>query len=276
MEQISSRTKWLLTGLALVITLFHLIPFYILITTSLKKVGDFTSKWAFPTSFDTENFALAWEQANLGNAFINTAIITICSAVLLIFFGSMAAYALARRTTKLNKYVYMLFVGVMVIPPLTALVPLYRLVVDVGLMNTHLVAILNNVAAFMPLTIFLYAGFIRSTIPKELEEAARIDGASTLGVFFRVVFPLLKPITATVLIISSVYIWNDYQFAIFFLQDSSVQTLTVALAGFFGQNSSQLNLVAAAALMASLPMVMVFLFLQRFFIEGLAAGSVKG
>lgn len=276
MEHISSRTKWLLTGLALVITLFHLVPFYILITTSLKKVGDFTSKWAFPNSFDTENFVLAWEQANLGNAFINTAIITICSAVLLIFFGSMAAYALARRTTKLNKYVYMLFVGVMVIPPLTALVPLYRLVVDVGLMNTHLVAILNNVAAFMPLTIFLYAGFIRSTIPKELEEAARIDGASTLGVFFRVVFPLLKPITATVLIISSVYIWNDYQFAIFFLQDSSVQTLTVALAGFFGQNSSQLNLVAAAALMASLPMVIVFLFLQRFFIEGLAAGSVKG
>lgn len=276
MEQLSSRTKWLLTGLALLITAFHLIPFYILITTSLKKTGDFTSKWAFPDYFNTENFALAWEQANLGNAFVNTAIITIFSAVLLIFFGSMSAYALARRTTKLNKYMYMLFVGVMVIPPLTALVPLYRLVVDFGLMNTHLVAILNNVAAFMPLTIFLYAGFIRSTIPKELEEAAKLDGASTLGVFFKVVFPLLKPITATVLIISSVYIWNDYQFAIFFLQDSSVQTLTVALAGFFGQNASQLNLVAAAALMASLPMVIVFLFLQRFFIEGLAAGSVKG
>ncbi|MFY0780531.1 carbohydrate ABC transporter permease [Peribacillus sp. RS7] len=276
MGQLSSRTKWLLTGLALLITAFHLIPFYILITTSLKKTDDFTSKWSFPDYFDTENFALAWEQANLGNAFVNTAIITIFSAVLLIFFGSMSAYALARRTTKLNKYMYLLFVGVMVIPPLTALVPLYRLVVDIGLMNTHLVAILNNVAAFMPLTIFLYAGFIRSTIPKELEEAAKLDGASTLGVFFKVVFPLLKPITATVLIISSVYIWNDYQFAIFFLQDSSVQTLTVALAGFFGQNASQLNLVAAAALMASLPMVIVFLFLQRFFIEGLAAGSVKG
>ncbi|WP_057913588.1 carbohydrate ABC transporter permease [Peribacillus muralis] len=276
MGQLSSRTKWLLTALALLITAFHLIPFYILITTSLKKTGDFTSKWSFPDYFDTENFALAWEHANLGNAFVNTAIITILSAVLLIFFGSMSAYALARRTTKLNKYMYFLFVGVMVIPPLTALVPLYRLVVDIGLMNTHLVAILNNVAAFMPLTIFLYAGFIRSTIPKELEEAAKLDGASTLGVFFKVVFPLLKPITATVLIISSVYIWNDYQFAIFFLQDSSVQTLTVALAGFFGQNVSQLNLVAAAALMASLPMVIVFLFLQRFFIEGLAAGSVKG
>ena len=220
--------------------------------------------------------SLAFDQANLGNAFGNTTIITTFSALLLIFFGSMSAYALARRTTRLNKYIYLLFVGVMVIPPLTALVPLYRLVVEIGLMNTHLVAILNNVAAFMPLTIFLYAGFIRSTIPKELEEAAKLDGASTLGVFFKVVFPLLKPITATILIIASVYIWNDYQFAIFFLQDSSVQTLTVALAGFFGQNASQLNLVAAAALMVSLPMVIVFLFLQRFFIAGLAAGSVKG
>lgn len=276
MRKFSARTKWLLTGLALLITAFHLIPFYILITTSLKKTGDFTSKWSFPKYFNTENFALAFEQANLGNAFGNTTIITTFSALLLIFFGSMSAYALARRTTKLNKYMYLLFVGVMVIPPLTALVPLYRLVVEIGLMNTHLVAILNNVAAFMPLTIFLYAGFIRSTIPKELEEAAKLDGASTIGVFFKVVFPLLKPITATILIISSVYIWNDYQFAIFFLQDSSVQTLTVALAGFFGQNASQLNLVAAAALMASLPMVIVFLFLQRFFIAGLAAGSVKG
>lgn len=276
MNQQSSSKKWLLTGLALVITAFHLIPFYILLTTSLKQMGDFTSKWSFPDYFNLENFALAWEQAGLANAFTNTAIITFFAAMLLILFGSMAAYALARRKTKLNKYVYILFVGVMVIPPLTALVPLYRLVVNFGMMNTHLVAVLNNVAAFLPLTIFLYAGFIRSTIPKELEEAAKIDGASTLSIFFKIIFPLLKPITATVLIISSVYIWNDYQFAIFFLQDSSVQTLTVVLASFFGQNGSQLNLVAAAALLASLPMIIVFLFLQRFFIEGLAAGSVKG
>ncbi|TDL31875.1 carbohydrate ABC transporter permease [Jeotgalibacillus sp. S-D1] len=276
MNRQSSSKKWLLTGLALVITAFHLIPFYILLTNSLKQMGDFTSKWSFPDYFNLENFALAWEQAGLANAFTNTAIITFSAAVLLILFGSMAAYALARRTTKLNKFVYILFVGVMVIPPLTALVPLYRLVVNFGLMNTHIVAVLNNVAAFLPLTIFLYAGFIRSTIPKELEEAAKIDGASTLKIFFKIIFPLLKPITATVLIISSVYIWNDYQFAIFFLQDSSVQTLTVVLASFFGQNGSQLNLVAAAALLASLPMIIVFLFLQRFFIEGLAAGSVKG
>ncbi|PPA68540.1 carbohydrate ABC transporter permease [Jeotgalibacillus proteolyticus] len=276
MKARTSRKTWILTLAALLITAFHLIPFYILLTTAIKRTGDFSSKWSFPDYVNIENFTIAWEQANLGNALVNSIIITSFAAIVLILFGSLAAYALARRTTKLNKYIYILFVGVMVIPPLTALVPLYRMVVNFGLMNTHLVAVLNNVAAFLPLTIFLYAGFIRSTIPKELEEAAKIDGANTLSIFFKIIFPLLKPITATVLIISSVYIWNDYQFAIFFLQDSSVQTLTVVLASFFGQNGSQLNLVAAAALMASLPMVIVFLFLQRFFIEGLAAGSVKG
>jgi raffinose/stachyose/melibiose transport system permease protein len=276
MNQVSRKTKTLLTALALFITLIHLIPYYILLTTAFKRAGDFSSKWLFPDYFSFENFTLAWEQANLSNAFMNTFVITFFAAGMLIIFGSLAAYALARRQTRLNKYVYMLFIAVMVIPPLTALVPLYQLVVDVGLMNTRLVAVLNNVAAFLPLTIFLYAGFIRSTVPKELEEAAKMDGASTIGIFFRVVFPLLKPITATVLILSCVYIWNDYQFAIFFLQDSSMHTLTVALASFFGQNTSQLGLVGAAALIASLPMIFLFLFLQRFFIEGLAAGSVKG
>lgn len=276
MDYLNKGKKTVLTIIALIISLFYLVPFYILITTSLKSNNDFSSKWAFPKSFSLDNFTNAWQQANLGNAFINSIIITFFAAVLLIFFGSLAAYPLARRQTKLNKFVYMVFIAVMVIPPLTALVPLYKLVVNIGLMNTHTVAILNNVAAFMPLTIFLYAGFIRSTIPKELEEAAKIDGASTIGTFFRIVFPLLKPITASVLIIACVFIWNDYQFAIFFLQNDNVKTLTVALSGFFGQNANNQNLAAAAAVMAIAPMVILFLFLQKHFIQGLASGSVKG
>jgi len=275
MDYMSKTKRRLLSTLALVITLFHLIPFYILITTALKAKGDFSSKWVFPTEISFQNFSEAWEKANMGSALMNTAIITFSAAFLLIILGSMAAYPLARRQTRLNKYVYMIFISIMVIPPLTALVPLYQLVVDIGMMNTRTIAILNNVASFMPLTIFLYAGFIRSTVPKELEEAAKIDGASTLGIFFKIVFPLLKPITATVLIISCVFIWNDYQFAIFFLQSEEVKTLTVAISSFFGENANNLNLVASAAIIAMLPMTVLFLFLQRYFIEGLAAGSVK-
>jgi len=276
MDQMKRRTKTILTILSIIIGLIHLIPFYILITTSLKETGDFSSKWKIPTSITWTNFVEAWEKANLGTALTNTAIITFFAAILLIILGSMAAYPLARRQTKLNRFVFLLFISIMVIPPLTALVPLYQLVVDIGMMNTRKIAVLNNVASFMPLTIFLYSGFIRSTIPKELEEAARIDGASTVGIFFRIVFPLLKPITATILIISCVYIWNDYQFAIFFLQADEVKTLTVALSSFFGENTNNLNLVGAAAILAMLPMSLLFLFLQKFFIQGLAGGAIKG
>ncbi len=276
MDYMNKRKKLILSIVALLIAAFHLIPFYILFTTALKARGDFSSKWAFPEQLTFENFSEAWETADLGSALSNTAIITFFSALLLIIFGSLAAYPLARRQTKLNKFVFMLFIAVMVIPPLTALVPLYKLVVDIGMMNTHEIAILNNVASFLPLTVFLYSGFIRSTIPKELEEAAKIDGASTLGIFFRIVFPLLKPVTASILIIACVFIWNDYQFAIFFLQAEEVKTITVALAGFFGENANRMNLVAAAAIMAVLPMVVLFLLLQKHFVKGLSSGSVKG
>ncbi|MEK4907297.1 carbohydrate ABC transporter permease [Niallia sp. FSL M8-0099] len=276
MDYINKKQKWLFSIVALLVAAFHLIPFYILITTALKAKGDFSSKWVFPKEWSFENFSEAWEMASLGNALWNTTVITFVSALLLIIFGSLAAYPLARRRTKLNQFVFMFFIAVMVIPPLTALVPLYKLVVDIGMMNTLEIAILNNVASFLPLTIFLYSGFIRSTIPKELEEAARIDGASTSGIFFRIVFPLLKPVTASILIIACVFIWNDYQFAIFFLQAEEVKTITVALAGFFGENANRMNLVAAAAIMAVLPMVVLFLLLQKHFVKGLASGSVKG
>ncbi|WP_027955806.1 carbohydrate ABC transporter permease [Halobacillus kuroshimensis] len=276
MRNQEKRKKTFWTVLAVVISALHLIPFYILLTTAFKANNDFSSKWVLPSQLEWANFIEAWEKASLGTAFMNTMIITAGAAILLILFGSLAAYPLARLQTKLNKFIYFLFIGIMIIPPLTALVPLYQLVVDIGMMNTRTVAILNNLAAFLPLTIFLYAGFIRSTVPKELEEAAKMDGAGTLETFFKVVFPLLKPITATVLIISCVFIWNDYQFAIFFLQDKEVQTLTVALSSFFGQNQGSMNLVASAALMSMLPMTALFLFLQKYFIAGLSSGSVKG
>lgn len=276
MKKNEKKKKITFTILAAAVTIVHFIPFYILITTALKAKGDYSSKWLLPDYFSLSNFLEAWEKAGLGQSFVNTIIITAAAALLLIVAGSLAAYPLARRTTKLNKMVYALFISIMIIPPLTSMVPLYRMVVDAGLMNTHLVAVLVNVASFLPLTIFLYAGFIRSSVPKELEEAARMDGASMIGIFFRVVFPLLKPITATVCIISCVFIWNDYQFAIFFLQSKEVQTLTVAIAGFFGQNANNLHLVAAASLMAMLPMTLLFLFLQKYFIAGLSSGAVKG
>lgn len=271
-----NKFSMLLSILIIIVAFVHFIPFYIVITTALKKMGDFSSKWLLPDYLSLENFQLAWVEAGLGNALLNSLIITAVAAIFLVFFGSMAAYPLARLKTKTSSFVYILFIGVMVIPPLSALVPLYNLVVDFGLNNTLLISILVNAATFTPLAIFLYTGFIRSTVPLELEEAARIEGAGTIKIFFKVVFPLLKPVTATVMIITCVYIWNDYQFAIFFLQDVDVQTYTVALSKFFGENSNNLNLVGSAALISMLPMTVLFLFLQKYFIAGLGEGAVKG
>ncbi len=272
-QEKKKRALW--TALAACITVFHLIPFYILLTTALKakgisaRNGSSLTKSASVIS-QKHGIKQVWParfQYRCDHS---------CFGGSVDYDRLSGGLSLARRRTKLNQAVYFLFIGIMIIPPLTSMVPLYKMVVEFGMLNTLEIAILNNTAAYMPLTIFLYAGFIRSTIPKELEEAARIDGASTAGIFFRIVFPLLKPVTATICIIACVFIWNDYQFSIFFLQDKSVQTLTVAIAGFFGQNANNLHLVAAASLMAMLPMTILFLFLQKYFIKGLSAGALKG
>ena len=176
------------TLLAAVISCVHIVPFYILLTTSLKAKGDYSSKWSLPSAFSFQNFREAWERASLGQSFLNTIIITAVSAALLIFMGSLAAYPLARRNTKLNKIVFGLLISIMIIPPLTSMVPLYKMVADAGLINTHAASILINTAAYMPLTVFLYSGFIRSSIPKELEEAARMDGAGLIRTFIQSCF----------------------------------------------------------------------------------------
>ncbi|KZZ84343.1 carbohydrate ABC transporter permease [Bacillus sp. SJS] len=272
----NKEKKLVWTVLGIVISLMHIIPFYLLITTSLKGGDDTSSKWVFPTSFNLENFQNAWEQANMGTALFNNVLITSLSVAMLIIFGSLAAYPLARIATKLNRFMYFAFVAVMIVPPLAILVPLYKFIVDIGGLNTIWAVVLVHVSFWLPLTIFLYTGFIRSTIPAELEEAAMMDGAGPITIFFKVVFPLLKPVTASVIIITGMFVWNDYQFSVFFLQKAEAHTITVALSVFFSQYSNDVGLVAAGSLLGMMPMIILFLFLQKYFIQGLAAGSVKG
>ncbi|KRE48419.1 carbohydrate ABC transporter permease [Paenibacillus sp. Soil724D2] len=265
----------LATALALIISLIHIVPFYLLITTSLKPKTDISSKWLLPKSIDWSNFTIAWEQAQLGQAFINNTIITVFSLILIIIVGACAAYPLSRYQTKLNKTVYMVFLSALILPGLTILVPLYRMMIDIHAMNTYWGVILLQLTFSLPMTIFLYTGFI-GTIPRELDEAAMIDGMGRLHLFFRIILPLLKPITATVTIMTGVGIWNDYRFSLFFMQKAEMHTVTVGLASFFSNNTDNVGWVAAGSLIAALPLILLYLFLQRFFITGLASGAVKG
>lgn len=259
----------------ILIAIFYIIPFYILISMSLKKTSDTSSKWAFPNYIYLDNFKNSWDNAHLGTAIVNNLIITFGSLLLLILIGACASYPLARHRCRKNSIVYSLIISCMVVPALTILVPLYKFIMDIHGMNTYWAMILLQVTFNLPLTIFLYTGFINS-VPSTLDEAALIDGCSRVGIFFRIIFPQLKPITSTVTILTSVGIWNDYQFSLFFLQDENKQTITVALSSFISQFQSNISYVAAGCLIGMLPMAAVYLFLQKYFIKGLTEGAVKG
>jgi len=273
---IKRYTTALLTFLAaLFIVVFHVIPFYLLVNLSLKTIRDTSSRWLPPFYVDLSNFTNVWSQAHLDQALVSTSIITTCSVALVVFVGMLAAYPLARYPTRWNNSIYMFSIAIMIVPPLTVLVPLYKFVVDIHGISTYWAIILIHTAFFLPTVIFLYAGFIR-TIPRDLDDAALIDGCSRYSIFFRIIFPLLKPVTASVVILTMRGVWNDYQFSLFFLQQRSVQTVPLILSQFFSQYQNNLPLAAAGSLVSMIPMALLYLFLQKYFISGLAEGAIKG
>jgi raffinose/stachyose/melibiose transport system permease protein len=168
-----------------------------------------------------------------------------------------------------------LSVATLIVPALTVLVPLYKLIVDLRGISTYWAMVVVLTTFFLPTVIFLYTGFIR-TIPRELDEAALIDGCNRYEIFFRIIFPLLKPVTASVIIIIMLGVWNDYRFSLFLLQKRSVQTVPLVLSQFFSQFQNDLPLAAAGSLLSMIPMALLYLFLQKYFVSGLAEGAVKG
>lgn len=257
------------------VALIYILPFYILTNLAMKAPSDISSKWIVPKYLYVENFINAWNKANIGRAILNNMIITIGALVLVVLIGACASYPLARFKSKLNNTVFTVIIACMIVPALTILVPLYKFIVDIHGINTYWAVILVQVTFSLPLTVFLYTGFI-SSVPKELDEAALLDGCSRVGIFFRIILPLLKPITSTVIILNGVSIWNDYQFSIFFLQSSKVRTIPVALSTFFSQFQNDISYVAAGCIMGMLPLVVLYLILQKYFIKGIADGAVKG
>ena len=213
---------------------------------------DLSSKWMPPTYLYLENFTNVWEKANLGRALFNTAAITVLVVILVVLVGAFAAYPLARYPTRRNNFVYLLSISILVVPALTILVPLYKFVVDMGGINTYWAITLIHTTFALPLSIFMFTGFIR-TIPKELDEAALIDGCSRFSIFFRVIMPLLKPVTASIVIFVGLSTWNDYTFSLFFLQRAQMQTTTVVLSQFFSQYSNNAAWVAAGSLISMIP-----------------------
>ncbi|MFG2091532.1 MULTISPECIES: carbohydrate ABC transporter permease [unclassified Spirillospora] len=252
-----------------------LFPVYALVTLSLKDQRQVAeSPLAPPSSPALDNYSAAWTRAELGPALLNSTVITVVSLLVLIAIGSFAAYFLSRRASRLGYGLYVLFLLGIVLPFQLGMIPLFKMVDGAGLLGTYPGMIVFYSGIQLPFTIFLYTGFIRA-LPGDYAHAALIDGAGHFQAFTRVVFPLLRPVTGTVLILNAVFIWNDFFTPLLYLGGSARETVPVRIFSFVGQYVSDNGLVFAGLVLASLPILIVFLVLQRYVIKGFASG-LKG
>ena len=225
-----------------------------------------------------DTFANMWANAGAYASTFMTAIVNfiITAFVLLIsvVVSALGAYPLARRQTKVNKGIQAFVLGVMMVPPLSILVPLYSIIVSMGGVNKYWAIILVMTTYQLPQAMFLYINFINA-IPVALDEAATIDGCGPIRTFFHIILPQLKPVTASVIILGCMNCWNDFQFSRYILQDTDMNTVTLSISSFFSQTYSNLYAASASALLAVLPVVIVFLFLQKYFVQGMIDSAVK-
>jgi raffinose/stachyose/melibiose transport system permease protein len=266
-------------SLALLVVIFWsalvVIPLVVLLSVALKSPVDLLNNpLGWPAQFIWSNFADAWNNAALGQALINSVLITSATLLGLIICGALAAYPLARFTGPWSQRTYIYFVAGLIVPIQLGLFPLYKEMHDLQLINTYYGVILLYIAVNLPFVIFLYTGFIK-TVPRELEEAALLDGADPMRTFWLIVFPLLRPVTATVAITSALSTWNDFFIPLIFLQRDGMQTLPLAIFNFVGQFNNNWSLIFASVVISSLPLMVLFLILQRYFIKGIAAGALK-
>ena len=266
--------SWWRIPVALVILAVFLSPFYILLSVAFRSPQDLSSYWIFPSELHLENFQNAIEEGDILLSIFNSLVITVGAVFLVTVIGALAAYPLARRRTKLNMGIKGFALGIMMVPPLSILVSLYSVMVQLQGVNHFWGIIIILVTFELPLSIFLYTNFI-SSIPNALDEAAAIDGSGPVRTFFQIILPQLKPVTASVIILTGIHCWNDYQFSLYILQSPKLRTIPLAIASYFSQTTSNVNAAAAAALLAILPIVIAFLFLQKYFIQGMVDSAIK-
>ncbi|OXM82587.1 sugar ABC transporter permease [Paenibacillus rigui] len=260
----------------IVLALLFLSPFYFVFANSVKSIEDIQLHTAsLPTKLEWVNYGRAWDVLHFSRALSNSFLITVLSVTSMVILSSMAAYRLVRRPTRGNKFIFLLFVTAMIIPFQTLMIPLVKVGRWAGLLN-HLLGIVVLYSGLgVSLCIFLYHGFIKS-IPQGIEEAAAVDGCNPYSLFWRIVFPLLKPMTVTIIVLQCLWIWNDFLLPMLVLQKPDLQTIQLAINSLFGQYVKQWDLALPALVITIIPSMALFLALQKHVIDGVAAGAVKG
>ena len=258
--------------------LVFLSPIVIALSGSFRELKDTSSYLNIFQSFSLESYRTAFEKMNYFRSLKNSVLITAISVTILLLVGSMAGYAIARLKGKMGPFFQIFFLAGMIVSAQMSIIPMYRIVNGIGIGNTIAAPICLYVTSALPFSIFLYTNFIKSGVPYALEESACIDGASVPYTFFRIVIPLTKPALVSIVITQGVPIWNDFFFGMLFLSSPEKKTLPLTMLNFIGdmENATQWNMLFAACFLSAIPILIIYVFLQRYFVSGLTVGAVKG
>ena len=261
---------------AVALTVIFALPLYIAVVNAFKPYEDIIMKpLAPPASFTLQNFVTAWNSAGIPRLYLNSILITGCSLVLLILVASMAAYIVARNKTRFYNGIYVFFLMGLMIPVQMILIPSIKTLSFFHLLRTMPGMILFNCAVYFSVSFFLYVEFFK-TLPTSLEESAKIDGASRFVIFRSILLPLLKPCTSTVIIFSGMWIWNDFLPPLYILDARNGSTITTGIYRAIGQYTTNWDIVFGAVMWASVPIVILYLCMQKQFRHGMVAGAIKG
>jgi raffinose/stachyose/melibiose transport system permease protein len=271
-----STMKFMLFVILCITGFTTLYPLIWMAYTSLKTNPEITmSTFALPTAFHFENYLNAWNTANMGVYFINSIFVCVTSIILTIMIGALAAFVLAKFQFKAKKLIYSLFIIGMLIPMQAVLVPLFIQMRTLKLLDNPLSLILSYTAFGLPITIFILESFIKS-FPDSIIEAAIMDGGEIRHIFLKMILPMSRPAIATVIILNFLNNWKEFSFALIFISTDSKKTLPLGLYNFIGAYSSNYAELMAAMMIASIPIIILYLILQEQIINGMTAGAVKG
>ena len=261
----------------LIVAVLYIYPIFIIVINSFKTNRDLMlNVLSLPQKFIIDNYTYVWKYINYPRLFLNNVLVTVVGVSGIILFSSLAAYVLARTRSRLSFLIYLFCIVPMLVPFQTIMITLLKSASFLHLTKSDLGMGLQYWGLGIPMAIFLYHGFV-NTIPRELDESAQVDGASTLRCFFSIIFPLLKPITSTIVVLDVMWIWNDFLFPLLMVNaDNSTRTLTLAAYTFIGTYVTDWQYSMAAMVLAVLPSVIFFIFMQKNIVKGIVAGAVKG
>jgi len=273
-----THKKILIIFIQVIFICYSLIIFYPLfnmILSSFKTTRDILRfPFSLPKEFNFSNYKTVWVDKGFGRYFLNSIWITAISMIFVLLFGSMAAYGVSRYAYRMRTFIYMLFLSGIMLPLKAAIIPLFMLMKNLKLMDNPISIILIFIAMSLPSTIFILSGFMK-TVPKDLEYAARIDGCNDWMIYRKIIMPVVVPAISLVTIYNAVPIWNDFFFPLVFLQNPKYKPLPLGLTNFFGQYSTDWSLLFTALTIAILPVLILYLFMAKYFIKGMTAGAIK-